>query len=209
MRRMLDIAAMLRRLTYLNNLTHTPGQNGHHCGRRHVQMDFHEWKWKNSDSNFTESCSQESNWQLTSSGSDNGFIWTNVDPVHRRNYAARGGYEWMHAHEIICRELIFSLNTNCFLCAEMFRPSQYKNAIIPILLTTMMIVRDVERPIVLPLTTLRNHFSLDFSCLLFQIKHVDRSKSRANMAISWYRNENPLQRPEVVTKIQDYEGNNR
>ena len=35
-----------------------PGQDG-----RHFQMHFLEWKWYNSDSNFTEMCSQESNWQ--------------------------------------------------------------------------------------------------------------------------------------------------
>ena len=40
-----------------------PGQNGHHFSRRHFQMHYLEWKWYNSDSNFTEICSQESNWQ--------------------------------------------------------------------------------------------------------------------------------------------------
>ena len=48
----------------LNELTHLPpGQNGHHFGRRQFQMHFLEWKWQNSDSNFTEIWSQEFNWQ--------------------------------------------------------------------------------------------------------------------------------------------------
>ena len=40
-----------------------PEQNGHHFGRRYFQVHFLEWKWENSDSNFTENCSHESNWQ--------------------------------------------------------------------------------------------------------------------------------------------------
>ena len=40
-----------------------PGQNGRHSGRRHFQINFLEWKWSNSYSNFTEMSSQESNWQ--------------------------------------------------------------------------------------------------------------------------------------------------
>ena len=40
-----------------------PGQNGRHIGRRHFQMHSLEWKWWNSNSNFTEACMQESNWQ--------------------------------------------------------------------------------------------------------------------------------------------------
>ena len=37
-----------------------PAQNGRHFSRRHFQMHFLEWKWKNSDWTFTEICSQES-----------------------------------------------------------------------------------------------------------------------------------------------------
>ena len=45
-------------------VTHLPPrQNGSHFGRRHFQMNFLEWKWSNSKSNFTEMCCQESNWQ--------------------------------------------------------------------------------------------------------------------------------------------------
>ena len=40
-----------------------PGQNAHHFGRRHYQMHFLEWRLYNSDSNFNEIYSQESNWQ--------------------------------------------------------------------------------------------------------------------------------------------------
>ena len=54
-----------------------------------------------SDSIFTEICSQESNWQKASIGSGNGLApnrrqaitWTNADPVHWRTYAALGGDE--------------------------------------------------------------------------------------------------------------------
>ena len=56
---------------------------------------------KSSDSNFTETCFQESNWQSTSIGPGNGLApnrrqaitWTNIDPVHWRIYAALGRYE--------------------------------------------------------------------------------------------------------------------
>ena len=40
-----------------------PGQNGRHFGRRYFQVNFLEWNWQNSYSNFTKICSQESNWQ--------------------------------------------------------------------------------------------------------------------------------------------------
>ena len=40
-----------------------PGQNGRCVVRRPFQLHFLEWKWQNSDSNFTEICSQESIWQ--------------------------------------------------------------------------------------------------------------------------------------------------
>ena len=65
-----------------------PGQNGCNIGRQHFQMHFLEWKWWNSDSNFTEICSQESNWQYPSISSGNGLAsdmrqavtWTKADP---------------------------------------------------------------------------------------------------------------------------------
>ena len=51
-------------------------------------MHFLEWKWWNSDSNFPEICSQESNWQYPSISSGNGLApdrrqaitWTKADP---------------------------------------------------------------------------------------------------------------------------------
>ena len=78
-----------------------PEQNGHHFGRRYFQVHFLEWKWENSDSNFTENCSHESNWQYRSFGSGNGLapnrqqaiIWTNADPLRWHIYAALGGDE--------------------------------------------------------------------------------------------------------------------
>ena len=56
---------------------------------------------KSSDSNFTEICFQESNWQYACIGSGNGLapnrrqaiIWTNADPIHWPIYAALGGDE--------------------------------------------------------------------------------------------------------------------
>ena len=75
-----------------------PGQNVRQFGRRQFDMHFLVWKRWNSDSNFTEICFQESNWQYASIGSDNGctpsrhqvIILTNADPVHSRIYAALG-----------------------------------------------------------------------------------------------------------------------
>ena len=56
------------------------------------QMHFLEWKCLNFNWNFTEVCSQGSNWQFSSIGSDNGLapnrrqavIWTNVVQGCRR-----------------------------------------------------------------------------------------------------------------------------
>ena len=41
----------------------SPGQNGHYFGRWYFQMYFIESKWKNSYSNLTVICFQESTWQ--------------------------------------------------------------------------------------------------------------------------------------------------
>ena len=67
-------------------------------------MHFLEWKRQNSDSNFTEICYQESNWQQASIGSGNSLApnrrqaitWTNADPVYWCIYAAymRGDELW-------------------------------------------------------------------------------------------------------------------
>ena len=66
-------------------------------------MHFHEWKLLYFDSNFTEICSQVSNWQYVCVGSGNGLapnrrqanIWTNAGPVYWRIYAVLGGDELM------------------------------------------------------------------------------------------------------------------
>ena len=71
-------------------------------------MHYLEWQWYNYDSNFTEICSQESNWQWAGIGLDNGLapdrrqaiIWTNADPIHRRIYAALWGDELTHCSQI-------------------------------------------------------------------------------------------------------------
>ena len=65
------------------------------------QIHFLEWKLLYFNSNFTEVCSQKSNWQYASIGSDNGMapnrrqaiIWDNAVPIHWRIYAALGGEE--------------------------------------------------------------------------------------------------------------------
>ena len=41
----------------------SPGQNGRHIGERQFQTHILEVKLQNSDSNFTEFGSQESDWQ--------------------------------------------------------------------------------------------------------------------------------------------------
>ena len=64
--------------------------------RRLFQSHFDEWNFFYFNSNFTEVCSQGSNWQQGSIGSDNGLApdrwqaitWTNVNPIHWRIYAA-------------------------------------------------------------------------------------------------------------------------
>ena len=81
-------------------------------------LNFHEWKWWNADSNFTEVCSWWSNWQYPSIGLDNGvalnrrqtIIWTNADPIHWRIYETLGG-DGLNGHDynIECAQLeIFS-----------------------------------------------------------------------------------------------------
>ena len=67
-------------------------------------MHFLEWKLQKSDSNFTESCSQGSNWQYRSIGLGNGLAtnrrqaitWTNADPTHWHIHAAPGEDELPH-----------------------------------------------------------------------------------------------------------------
>ena len=66
--------------------------------RRHFQMHFPEWKCVNFEWNFTELCSQGSNWQYASIGSDNGLvpnrrqaiIWNNGGLGCQLIYASRG-----------------------------------------------------------------------------------------------------------------------
>ena len=64
-------------------------------------MHFREWKNLYFDYNFTDVCSQGSNWQSSSIDLDNGLapnrwqaiIWTNDDPINWRIYATLGGDE--------------------------------------------------------------------------------------------------------------------
>ena len=74
------------------------GQNGPYFDRRQFQMHFLEWKWQNSDSNLTENCTEDSNGQQASIGSNNSLAsnsrqatnWSNDEPVYWRIYAALG-----------------------------------------------------------------------------------------------------------------------
>ena len=91
-----------------------------------VPNNFLGRKWLYFDLNFTEICSQGSNWQPVSTGSGNGLVpssrqainWTNVSIVYRRVYASLGFDELTHSgqdkmaniilHNAIC---IFSRET--------------------------------------------------------------------------------------------------
>ena len=93
-----DMALNVAQDTRRHDLTHLPWRNGRHFVRRHFLLHFSEWKWQNS--NFTEICLQELNWQA-SIGSCNGLelnmrlrqtsTWTNYDPVHCGTGGGGGG----------------------------------------------------------------------------------------------------------------------
>ena len=76
-----------------------PVQNGHHFADGIFICIFVLKSFISS--NFTEVCSQRSNWQYPIIGLDNGLapnrrqaiICTNTDPIHWRIYAALGGDE--------------------------------------------------------------------------------------------------------------------
>ena len=79
-------------------------------------MHFHEWKVLYFDKNFTEVCSQWSNWQYPSIGLENGLvpnrrqaiIWTNADPIQWRIYAAMGGDELKKSSKgVLCHYMYF------------------------------------------------------------------------------------------------------
>ena len=77
-------------------------------------MHFREWKILYFDCNFTDVCSQGSNWQSSSIGLDNGLapnrwqaiIWTNADPINWRIYATPGGDELTQMFIVsVCKSL--------------------------------------------------------------------------------------------------------
>ena len=78
------------------DLTHWAETKWARFSRWYFQMHFLEWKCLNSDYNFTEVCSQMSNWQYPSIGSDNdlapnrrqAIIWTNDVLGCRRIYVS-------------------------------------------------------------------------------------------------------------------------
>ena len=61
-------------VTFSKILTHWSRDKMAAFSRRHFQIHFVEWKCSNCDKNFTEVCSQGSNWQYSSIGSDNGLV---------------------------------------------------------------------------------------------------------------------------------------
>ena len=71
---------------------------GYENYRRHFQI-YLQWKCLNFNYNFTEVCSQGSNWLKVSTGSGNGLTPNrretitriNADQIHRRIYTALGG----------------------------------------------------------------------------------------------------------------------
>ena len=82
-------------------------------------MHSSEWKYLNSDSNFTDLCSLWSNWQYGSIGSDNGLaptrrqaiMWTNDGQVWWRIYASLGPNELyvLCAQYPFCVHVFYSL----------------------------------------------------------------------------------------------------
>ena len=81
-------------------------------------------------SNFTEICSQESDWHYASIDSGNGYsvlnrrqfiTWTNDDPVHRRIYAALGEEELTPIglnRRYIQQLYVFNKQTNALLLGD-------------------------------------------------------------------------------------------
>ena len=67
------------------------------------------------DLNFTEVCSQGSNWKLPSTGLDNGLVlnrwqvimWTNADPTPWHLYAALGGDKLTEKMQSIIKSVSF------------------------------------------------------------------------------------------------------
>ena len=84
-----------------------PKQNGHHFTDDIFKRIFVEWKLSYFGSNFTEICSQGSNYQYTSIGSDDGlapnrrpaFAWVIGDLVYWRIYASLSLSELMSVNE--------------------------------------------------------------------------------------------------------------
>ena len=81
--------------------------------QRYILMQFREWKVLYFDYSFTDVCSCGSNLGSIGLGislAPNGqqaITWTNVDPVHWRIYAARGGDELIYC-VLICFGQILS-----------------------------------------------------------------------------------------------------
>ena len=79
------------------------GQDGRHFDRHHFEMHFLEWIYMNFDSYFTDICSNWSNWQYSSTGSDNGLVLgrqraiflTNDGLIHWWIYAFLTSMSWL------------------------------------------------------------------------------------------------------------------
>ena len=85
-------------------------------GRRHFQMHCFDWKTRISINNSLKFVPKSPINNTPAFGSDNGLapttrqaiIWTNVDPIHWRIYAALGvdGCQWNIAQEILIKGFI-------------------------------------------------------------------------------------------------------
>ena len=110
-----------------------PGQNGRHFGRRHFQMHYLEKKCLNCDSNFAETSSQESNWQLTFICSGNGLApnrwqaitWNNDNPVHLPIYAALRGAELREVSITMKYVLVYPMGTAKAITYKMLKYIYY------------------------------------------------------------------------------------
>ena len=101
-------------IIYTSPLTHPPGQNGRHFANDIFKCIFVNEFFFYFDKNFTDVCSQGSNWQSSSIGLDNGLapnrrqaiIWTNADPINWRIYATLGGDELTQMFIVsVCKSL--------------------------------------------------------------------------------------------------------
>ena len=101
-------------IIYKSPLTHLPLDKMVAISQTIFSHAFSWMKHLYFDYNFTDVCSQGSNWQSSSIGLDNGLapnrwqaiIWTNADPINWRIYATLGGDELTQMFIVsVCKSL--------------------------------------------------------------------------------------------------------